>query len=125
MTTATVQDPWKHVSAARLAVAHIAALAPVRDSADVRVFSDGESAWVSWPAGKGDVVRCLLPVPGVEFFTQRDGRWFQFGSRLPTAERPPSNDGRLVSAVLFPARFELVTPAVEAGSPVQLRVVHG
>src|SRR5581483_927462 len=93
MTPAAAQDPWKDVSAARLAVAHLAVLAPVRDQPDVRVHTDGESAWVRWPAGKPEVVRCLLPVPGVEFFTRRDGLWFRFGSRLPTAETPPAGDG--------------------------------
>jgi hypothetical protein len=125
MTTAAVQDLWKDVSAARLAVAHVAALAPVRNQDDVRVHTDGESAWVRWPAGKPDVVRCLLPVSGVEFFTHRDGHWFRFGSRLPTAESPPSGDGRPVSAVLFPAKFEPALPTVETAPPVRLGLVRG
>jgi hypothetical protein len=125
MTPAAVQDPWKDVSAARLAVAHLAVLAPVRDQPDVRVHADGASAWVRWPAGRADVVWCLLPVPGVEFFTHRGGLWFRFGSRLPTAEVPPSADGRPVSAVLFPAKFEPLLPGVGTGSPVPLRLVRG
>lgn len=125
MTPAAVQDPWKDVSAARLAVAHLAALAAVRDQPDVRVHADGESAWVRWPAGKTDVVLCLLPVPGVEFFTHRDGHWFRFGSRLPTTDNPPSGDGRPVSAVLFPAKFEPVLPRVETTRPVRLGLVRG
>jgi hypothetical protein len=125
MTPTAVQDPWKDVSAARLAVAHLVALAAVRDQPDVRVHAGGESAWVRWPAGKVDVVGCLLPVRGVEFFTHRDGLWFRFGSRLPTTEHPPSGDGRPVSAVLLPAKFEPVHPGVETARPVRLGLVRG
>jgi hypothetical protein len=123
--TPAVQDPWKDVSAARLAVAHLAALAPVRDRSDVRVHTDGEAAWVRWPAGKTDVVRCLLPVPGAAFFTWRDGLWFRFGSRLPTDETPPTDEGRPVSALLFPAKFETVAPSKETTTPVRLGLVRG
>src|SRR5581483_3615127 len=122
---ASVQDPWKDVSAARLAVEHLASLAPVRNHEDVRVHVADGVAWVRWPAGRVEVVRCLLPVPGVEFFTRRDGLWFRFGSRLPTAETPPAGDGRPVSAVLFPAKFEAVVPGVVGGSPVRLGLARG
>jgi hypothetical protein len=127
MTPAAVQDPWKEVSAARLTLAHahLAALAPVRDRGEVRVTLVGDFVWVRWPPGQADVVRCLLPVPGVEFFTHRDGLWFGFGSRLPSDVTAPSDGGRPVSAVLFPAKFEPTLPAVESGSPVRLGLVRG
>jgi hypothetical protein len=125
MTPAAVQDPWKDVAAARLAVEYLTALAPVRDQHGVRVHTDCESAWVRWLAGNADVVRCLLPVPGVVFFTQREGLWFRFGSRLPTAETPPSGDGHSVSSVLFPSRFEPLVPGTQTRSPVRLGLVRG
>lgn len=123
--TPTTADPWREVSAARLPAAHLHALAPVRDRADVRVFPAGESAWVRWPADWLDVVRCLLPVPGVEFLVDRGGKWFRFASRLPVSEVPPMGEGRPVAAVLSPARFEPVPPGTEAASPILLRVVRG
>jgi hypothetical protein len=112
------------VSAAWLPAAGLAALGPVRDRADVRVLVDGDVAWVRWPAGRAEVVRCLLPVDGAEFFTRRDGQWFRFGRRLPTSEVPPSGEGRPVAAVLVPARFAPVAPVL-SGVPVGLRLVRG
>ena len=81
-------DPWQAVSAARLPAAFLGALAPLRDRADVRVDVAGESAWVRWPAGRSEVVRRLLGVPGVEFFARRGRAWSRFGSRLPASEAP-------------------------------------
>jgi hypothetical protein len=124
-TGRAAHDPWKEVSAARLPAGHLPALAPVRDRAEVRVHLAGGVAWVRWPAGQKDVVRCLLPVPGVAFFTRRDGLWSRFGSRLPTEECPPADDGRPVAAVLVPARVTPVAPEAGSWSPVVLRVVRG
>jgi hypothetical protein len=116
---------WRETSAARLPAVRLAALAAVRDRADVRVHADGPDAWVRWSPGRLDVVRCLLPVPGVEFFTRRDGLWFRLGCRVPTADAPPDGDGRPLAGVLVPARFEPVPPGTTPGPPVVLRVVRG
>jgi hypothetical protein len=118
-------DPWREVSAARLPAAYLAALAPVRDRSEVCVWLADRVAWVRWPAGRTDVVRCLLPVPGVAFFTPRDGAWFRFGSRLPTADAPPAGDGRSLAGVLVPGRLDPILPGADAGAPVPLRVVRG
>lgn len=118
-------DPWRDVSAAKLPAAHLAALGPVRDRADVRVFPGDVDLWVCWPAGRPDVVQCLLPVPGVVFLVRRDGRWFRFGSRLPTADVPPAGEGQSVAALLSPDRIEPVPPALSAAQPLPLRAVRG
>jgi hypothetical protein len=118
-------DPWKDVTAARIPVAGVAALGPVRHCGDVRVFPDGDRAWVRWPAGRADVVRCLLPVPGVVFLVPRGGAWFPFGSRLPTADRPPDGDGLPAAAVLAPARFTAVEPGQVDAALVTLGVARG
>ena len=117
-------DPWREVSAARLPAAHLAALAPVRDREGVRVVPAGAFAWACWPAGRADIVRCLLPVPGVEFFTRRVGLWFRFGCLVPTADAPPAGDGQPVAAVLVPARFEPLLPG-SPPPPVVLTVARG
>ncbi len=122
--TATPHDPWRDVSAARLPAEHLAALAPVRHRDGVRVVPAGAAVWVRWPAGRADVVRCLLPVPGVEFFTRRAGLWVRFGRLVPTDIAPP-DDGVPVAAALVPARFEPLAPEVVAGPPVALTVVRG
>jgi hypothetical protein len=116
---------WRETSAARLPAVRLAALAAVRDRADVRVHADGPEAWVRWSPGRLDVVRCLLPVPGAEFYTRHDGLWFRLGCRVPTADAPPDGDGLPLAGVLVPARFEPVPPGSPPGPPVVLRVVRG
>lgn len=123
MTSAA--DPWKDVTAARLPAAGAAALGPVRHRPEVRVLPVGDQLWVRWPAGRADVVRCLLPVAGVVFFVARAGAWFPFGSRLPTGDTPPDGNGLPVAAVLAPARFAPLGPDEVALAPVTLRVVRG
>ncbi|MBN9520651.1 hypothetical protein J0H58_19395 [bacterium] len=118
-------DPWKDVAAARIPLAAAAALGPVRHRAEVRVQPDGDCLWVRWPAGRADVVRCLLPVPGVVFLMPRGGSWFPFGCRVPTADLPPDGDGRPVASVLAPARFAPVAPAEVTALPVVLRATRG
>lgn len=118
-------DPWREVSAARLPWAALPALAAVRDRADVRVHRAGDAAWVRWPGGTAEVVRCLLPAEGVEFFVRRGERWFRFGRRTPTSDVPPDGEGRPVSAVLLPARFDVLPPSPLAASRVALRIAHG
>jgi hypothetical protein len=117
-------DPWQSVSAARLPAAALDALGPVRDRPDVRVSVAGGVAWVRWPPPRADVVRCLLPVPGAEFFTRRSERWFRFGSRVPTADAPPAED-RPLASVLFPDRLAPTNPPADFAPPVVLRVVRG
>ncbi len=118
-------DPWKAVTAAHTPAAGAAALGPVRHRAEVRVFPDGDRLWVRWPAGRADAVRCLLPVPGVVFLVSRGGAWFPFGSRLPTADRPPEGEGFPIAAVLSPSRFHSAGPPEIATPPVLLRIVRG
>jgi hypothetical protein len=118
-------DPWREVSAARLPWPALAALARVCDRTNVRVHRAGDAAWVCWPAGSADVVRCLLPAEGVEFYVRRGERWFRFGRRTPTSDVPPDDEGRPVSAVLLPARFDVLASSPPAASRVALRIAHG
>ena len=118
-------DPWRDVSAARLPAEHLAALAPVRNREGVRVVPAGIRGWVHWPAGQSDVVRCLLPVPGVEFFTRRAGLWFLFGCLVPTDDGPPDREGMPLASVLVPARFKPLLPEPAAWPPVALSVTRG
>lgn len=123
--TSPPPDPWRDVTAARLPVGSLSALAPVRHQEGVRVLPAGAAVWVRWPTGRVDIVRCLLPVPGVTFFTHREGLWFRFGCLVPTDDAPPEGDGAPVAAVLVPARFEPVPPEPPTWPPVALTVVRG
>ncbi|OWK46344.1 hypothetical protein FRUB_00043 [Fimbriiglobus ruber] len=78
-----------------------------------------------WPAGRADVVRCLLPAPSVEFFTQRGGQWYRFGNRLPTSAGPPAEEGVPVANLVHLERIVPVIPAAQSTPPVLLRIVRG
>jgi hypothetical protein len=123
--TLSADDSWREVCAARIPAIHATALAPVRDQSDVRVFRTGADFWVRWTAGRGDVLRCLLPVPGVAFFLARSGRWYRFGSRLPTSDIPPDGEGEPVAALIGPEKIEPVSPGSTSFAPVVLSIVRG
>jgi hypothetical protein len=116
---------WRAVSAARLPSGGLSALASVRDQKDVRVLRAGEVAWVRWPEGQSEVVQCLLPVHGIEFFIQSAGLWFRFGHSVPTNDAPPPGEGVSVAAILAPNRFEPLPPTEQTWSPIVLTVVRG
>ena len=113
------------MTAARLPADGLAHLAPLRNRADVRVHLERDVAWVTWPAGRPEVSRCLMPARGVEFFALREGAWFRFGSRVPTNDAPPAGAGAAVAAVLVPAAFDVLPPERGSCSPVVLRLAHG
>jgi hypothetical protein len=118
-------EPWKDVTAAKLPACHLAALAPLRAEREVHIHAAGEAVWVRWPAALARVVTCLLPVPGVSFFSTRDGNWFRFGHRLPASESPPNDAGQPLASVLVPARFNAVPPPTAPVTPVTLGIVRG
>jgi MoxR-vWA-beta-propeller ternary system domain bpX2 len=119
-----MSDAWEAVRAARVPAAGLAALAPVRCQAGVTVHRLGEAAWVVWPPEAEEVVRCLRPVRGVEFFAEHGGRWHRFGHRLPCADGPPHGAGEPLDRVLIPAPLTPLPPE-EAGPPVRLGIVRG
>lgn len=118
-------DPWRDVTAARLPAADLEVLAPVRHRDGVGVQFRGADAWVHWPAGQADVVRCLLAVPGVTLFTRRAGQWVRLGARVPTDDRPPDGDGVPLASALVPGRFQPLPPVPPAWEPLALTVVRG
>jgi hypothetical protein len=117
--------PWSTVSAARVPAGALDALAPVRDQPDVTVTMRGTVAWVRWPAGRSDVVRCLLPVTSATFFEYRDGAFVPFTRTVPTAEQPPEGAGVPVASVLVPGRFEVLAPESPTWNPVRITIARG
>jgi hypothetical protein len=124
-THTPVTDPWASVSAARFPAQSLVALGPVRDRADVRVYLGGPVIWARWPVGLGAVVHCLLPVPGVEFFSARGEGWSRFRSRLPCVDQPPAGDGLPVAAVLSPAPLVPSQPVGPVPMPLRLGIARG
>jgi hypothetical protein len=87
---------------------------------------DPDVSWVYWPAGRADVLRCLVPISGIVFYSKwSDGRWARFGSRLPTTDAPPDGPGEPLHPILFPARIEPVPPDTDLFPPLPLRLVRG
>lgn len=117
-------DDWNGVAEARVPLSALPRLARLRDRPDVRVLSAGEVAWVRWDQSGTEVVRTLLPMPGVVFYRTEDGKRFPFGSRLPTSDAPPVGEGRPLSSVLFPAAVSPVEPDVGSSSRVLLRLAR-
>jgi hypothetical protein len=99
-------NPWREVSAARIPAVHLEALAALRDKRDIYIHHQKEAAWVRWSDDRGDPVRYLLAVPGVEFFTIQSGVWYRFNSLLPAAETPPVDGGLPLATVLLPRPVE-------------------
>jgi hypothetical protein len=123
--TPAASDPWAEVAAARLPAADLDALGPVRDRADVRVHPEGDRAWVTWTSSRREVVACLLPVPGVEFFTRRQHQWFPFRRRLPAADRPTGGEGLPLAGQILPERLHPAPPPGEALRKLPIDIVRG
>jgi hypothetical protein len=99
-------------------------LAEVRCLEGVEVMVQDRRAWVRWPAGNEAVLRCLLPVPGVELYVSRHGLWFRPGANLPSFEVPDLSPVRPLVQVLTPAPIQPVPPAPVSWVAEQLRLVR-
>lgn len=95
--------PLDQISLASLPRDALAALAAVRCHPGVTVRVVGECAWVRWQAPDEQVLRRVLPVPGVELYSCRDGQWYRHGRLLPSFGLPGDDDGQPLDRVLFPA----------------------
>jgi hypothetical protein len=120
----TPPDPFSAAGAALMPAAALNALAPFRDRADIRVHPAGEATWVAWPAGRSEVARRLHPVPGVEFYEDRDGRWFRLGRLVPSAAGPPAGEGARLVGLLTPDRIYPLPPG-GVGPRARIRLVRG
>jgi hypothetical protein len=116
-------NPLSAARAAQLPPAGLEALAPLRTRPGVTVIESPGHAWVEWPPGDAEVVRHLLPVPGVRFFARRDDRWFPLGGSLPDFDRPPAGEAKSLDRAVIPAKVQPLPPPEQIGPPVPLRVV--
>jgi hypothetical protein len=112
---------WNAVRAARIPAAALAALAALRHRTDFHVHPDGEAFWVRWEDANPNVVEALFPVAGATFFIPQNGAWRRVNHRLPTAEAPPSGEGRTLDSLLLPATFHALPAPSHSTSPSALR----
>lgn len=115
--------PLDDVCCARLPTAALAGLAEVRCAEGIQVIAEGEACWLRWPPGSDDVLRAVLPLPGAVLYVERGGRWYRFGSRLPT-DGPPAAAAQRLDRVVLPGRVEPVAPGAGPWEPVALRLVR-
>ena len=102
--------PLEAARAARLPVAGLAALAPLRGAAGVSVVEAGASAWVTWePKQTPAVSSALLPVAGATFYRPDGDAWVPVGRHLPDFDVPLAGPTRAVEAAVLPASAD-VTP---------------
>jgi hypothetical protein len=112
-----MSSPLDEICCARIPLAALAGLAEVRCAPDVEAILDGDVCWLRWSAGNVDVLRHVLPLPGVVLYVQRKDNWHLYGSRLPT-DGPPAGPATRLDRVILPDRIEL-----EAASPGQWQAV--
>jgi hypothetical protein len=112
------------VSMASLPTRSLPALAPLRTHAGLEATAKGERLWLRWRAGDEEVFRCLLPIPGVVFYTRRENGWNRLGESLPAFDAPATWDGRPLLTLLSPAPVEPIAPALKPSGPVAFRLVR-
>ena len=117
-------NPLENVSCARLPADVLPALAGLRCLPELAVRLDGAHAWLYWPPGEERVLRCLLPLAGVELYERRDGHWYRPGRHLPSFEVPASAGGQRLEQVLFPDRIDSEPPPVLALRPDSIRLAR-
>jgi hypothetical protein len=90
-------------SCASLSPESLPGLAGVRIRPGVRVRDVDGRLWLWWSAGDVEVLKSVLPLPGVELFARSEGLWYRTGRRLPSTQVPDESAARPLSSVLTPA----------------------
>lgn len=111
------------ITCARIPHGSLAALGRLRCAREVGVVVDGADCWLHWPAGSEEILRQVLPLPGVELYRQREGQWYRHGSRLPSVG-PPQRERVHLDRLLAPARFAPLPPTADGFAPLRLRLVR-
>ena len=124
-----VTTDWREIRCASLRVDDLRVLADLRGRAEIRVLIRDDRAWVCWQ-GAGEITAeilpgRILPLAGVELFTERAGRWYRLGEHLPALRVPfgTGDDGAHLDRLLIPGKLSAQRAASEMGDPLQLGVV--
>jgi hypothetical protein len=115
--------PLTDVCCARFPASFVAALAELRCRADIDVIRDGDSLWLRWN-GDDEILRHVLPLPGVELFVRRGDAWVRFGERLPCDGPPDNADVLRLDRVIAPAPLSPTPAPVNLLEPTRLLLVR-
>lgn len=98
------------INAARIPLAGLSALAGLRTSGGVSVVASDTQAWIRWEGPAKRLVPLLMAIPGAEYFTCRDDRWYRLGEAMPVFDVPPPGAATPLERLLFPAPFTASQP---------------
>jgi MoxR-vWA-beta-propeller ternary system domain bpX2 len=121
---------WKDVRCASIPLDDLAVLAELRGRAEIRVQIVGDKAWLWWgPESRLQaeiLVRRILPLRGVELFTQRGGRWYPLGAHLPAFGVPKADGatGIRLERVIVPAPIDAEPPQPLLSDRLRVRLVR-
>lgn len=111
MSATDQSTDWTGIRCARMRIEDLRVLADFRGRLEIRVLIAGDRAWVCWPAGSEIVGPILsgriLPLEGVELFTERGGHWYRLGAHLPALDVPfrDLEEGIELDRVLIPGKL--------------------
>ncbi len=112
-------SPLSDVCLARIPATALLSLAAVRTAPGVQAWRVDDSVWLHWDAGDDTILRCVLPIPGVELFARRGDHWYRPGHSLPSFDVPDRIDGRALAQIVIPT--PLAPVASTTGKPLPVR----
>jgi hypothetical protein len=121
---------WKEARCASIPVESLPLLADLRGRPEIRVSIAGAKAWVRWEPDselmQTVLVRRILPLPEVELFTERGGRFYRLGEHLPAFDVPidPGSPGVSLDRIMVPVPIEAQPPTGIVPDPLSVRLVR-
>lgn len=117
---------WKDARCASIPVEELPLLADLRGRSEIRVLIAEGIAWIGWAPDselmQAILVSRILPLPGVELFTERGGRWYRVGECLPAFSVPTGagSAGAPLDRIILPTPIQARRP--EGNPPIALSV---
>ena len=119
-----MNSAFSQACCARLPAVALSRLGGLRAREDLRAVVEGEVLWVFWPAPDAELTAWMLSLPGAELLHGGPREWRGLHRSLPIFDVPDPNTGKSLSAILFPAPVDPLTPGPAAWRPAELRLVR-